>query len=387
MRIVVSIFIFFSLAACLQARGLRVAFVGDPQVDNETELGYARKSIYQDLKGRADIDLVVVLGDLVNDNPDLLSSSRQILDSLRCPWLAVPGNHDFDVSRDKGRIRDLVTWKQVIGYADTTFVVKNVRFALVNNVAYKERGGYEGEFNDMQIDWLDSLSKVTPSEMHFVLATHIPVSRTPQKTLLMEMFAGHKNVLLISGHTHTVARHWLEDNGKVEEVIAGAACGSWWRGQKDKDGVPYALQNCGAPRGYFVSDFGKKTYSHQYNAISEEDECSVYLDDKDGKSVLYVNVYGGHRDGKVEAKLPKYGWFNAFKSSETACEVKDVISFNNTLSRAERKKRKDEIIPLRRMKSPHLWALELPEGLFPDKVKIRYLDPYMSFSKKVQVKK
>ena len=375
------------LAVSLQARGLRVAFVGDPQVNDETELGYARETIYKDLLGRKDIDLVILLGDLVNDNPTLLSSSRQILDSLRCPWFAVPGNHDFDSYQDKGKIRDLATWKKVIGYADSTFVVENVRFALVNNVAYKSRGGYDGEFSERQMAWLDSLSKVTPLEMHIVLATHIPASRTAQKSLLMEMFAGYKNILFVSGHTHTVARHLLEDNGKVEEVIAGAACGSWWRGQKDKDGVPYALQNCGAPRGYFVTDFSKKTYSHQYCAISEKGECSVFQETKDGKNMLYVNVYGGYRDAKVEVRLPAHGWLDVMKSSETACEVKGVISFNNAMTREERKKRRDEIIPLRRMKSPHLWALELPGGISPDKVKVRYVDPNMSFSKVIHVKK
>ena len=64
--------------ACAGARGpLRVAFVGDPQVDNETELGYARASIYRELRERGDLDLVIILGDLVNDDVRLLARDVQ----------------------------------------------------------------------------------------------------------------------------------------------------------------------------------------------------------------------------------------------------------------------------------------------------------------------
>ena len=63
----------------LGARRLRVAFVGDPQVDNDTELGYARRSVYRELRERSDIDLAIFLGDLVNDDVALLAPSRASL--------------------------------------------------------------------------------------------------------------------------------------------------------------------------------------------------------------------------------------------------------------------------------------------------------------------
>ena len=101
----------------------KVAFVGDPQVDNATELGYARKSIYKELRERKDLDLVIVLGDIVNDDTSLLPATKQSLDSLSCPWLAVPGNHDRNLYREeKGRPRDLHCWEDTIGYVDTAFV-------------------------------------------------------------------------------------------------------------------------------------------------------------------------------------------------------------------------------------------------------------------------
>ena len=52
----------------------------------------------------------------------------------------------------------------------------------------------------------------------------------------------------------------------------------------------------------------------------------------------------------------------------------------------EKKKRGDEIIPLRRMKSPHLWVAELPEGLeVPQTLRVAYKDPMMSFKTRLTI--
>ena len=80
-----------------QGRVLRVALVGDPQVDNPVEMVYARRSIYRDLRGRRDLDLCIFLGDLVNVNMSLLLESLSVMDSLPFQSFMVPGNHDRDV--------------------------------------------------------------------------------------------------------------------------------------------------------------------------------------------------------------------------------------------------------------------------------------------------
>ena len=96
------------------AQKIRVAFVGDPQVDSETELSYARRSVYRELRERKDVDLAIFLGDLVNDKPELLEPTRATLDSLPYAWACVPGNHDRDVYKVKGKARDMATYSRVI---------------------------------------------------------------------------------------------------------------------------------------------------------------------------------------------------------------------------------------------------------------------------------
>lgn len=277
-----------------QGRVLRVALVGDPQVDNPVEMGYARRSIYRDLRGRRDVDLCIFLGDLVNDNMSLLPESLSVIDSLPFQSFMVPGNHDRDVYR--GRPRDLVTWKRVVGYVDTSFVRGNVRFIMMNNVRHAAAGmtDYVGGFTEKQKHWLDSVlvtdvargektsrgsvarsrrpsrGEVTPALT--ILATHIPFSQMKGRDSVLALIPEQARMLYVSGHTHFVSR----DNS-IPEVIAGATCGSWWRGVKDSDGVPYALQSCGAPRGYFVAEISRDgDYSLRYRCVGRDDEVSVW---------------------------------------------------------------------------------------------------------------
>lgn len=283
-----------------QGRVLRVALVGDPQVDNPVEMGYARRSIYRDLRGRRDVDLCIFLGDLVNDNMSLLPESLSVIDSLPFQSFMVPGNHDRDVYRESSssiyRPRDLSTWRKLVGYVDTSFVRGNVRFIMMNNVRHAAAGmtDYVGGFTEKQKHWLDSVlvtdatrggktsrgsvarsrrtshGSVTPALT--ILATHIPFSQMKGRDSVLALVPEHTRMLYVSGHTHFVSR-----NDSIPEVIAGATCGSWWRGVKDSDGVPYALQSCGAPRGYFVADIcSDGDYTLRYKCVGRDDEVSVW---------------------------------------------------------------------------------------------------------------
>ncbi len=285
-----------------QGRVLRVALVGDPQVDNPVEMGYARRSIYRDLRGRRDLDLCIFLGDLVNDNMSLLPESLSIIDSLPFPSFMVPGNHDRDVyhgTKSSGsmfRSRNLSTWRKLVGYVDTSFVRGNVRFIMMNNVRHAAAGmtDYVGGFTEKQKHWLDSVlvtdvargrkmsrgsvdrsrrpsrGEVTPALT--ILATHIPFSQMKGRDSVLALIPEHTRMLYVSGHTHFVSR-----DDSIPEVIAGATCGSWWRGVKDSDGVPYALQSCGAPRGYFVAEISRDgDYTLRYRCVGRDDEVSVW---------------------------------------------------------------------------------------------------------------
>ena len=453
-----------------QGRVLGGALVGDPQVDNPVEMGYARRSIYRDLRGRRDLDLCIFLGDLVNDNMSLLPESLSVIDSLPFQSFMVPGNHDRDVYRgakssgSMSRPRDLSTWRKLVGYVDTSFVRGNVRFIMMNNVRHAAAGmtDYVGGFTEKQKHWLDSVlvtdvarggkmsrgsvdrsrrpsrGKVTPALT--ILATHIPFSQMKGRDSVLALIPEHTRILYVSGHTHFVSR-----DDSIPEVIAGATCGSWWRGVKDSDGVPYALQSCGAPRGYFVAEISRDgDYRLRYRCVGMDDEVSVWgvrvecegavrpednivmgKDESEGVTVkdrgfvrakkdsgvyrLYINVFGGAPDGVVRVRGGRR-WrivsrgngvhdgadaqgFSRKKrdlvcerSTKTAPEVEQVIEFNASMSRDYRKSHRDEFIPLRRKPSTHLWqTTDFVSGPLPVYVNVVYRDSHMRFRQRVPV--
>ena len=451
-----------------QGRVLRVALVGDPQVDNPVEMGYARRSIYRDLRGRRDLDLCIFLGDLVNDNMSLLPESLSVIDSLPFQSFMVPGNHDRDVYRgakssgSMSRPRDLSTWRKLVGYVDTSFVRGNVRFIMMNNVRHAAAGmtDYVGGFTEKQKHWLDSVlvtdvarggkmssgsvdrsrrpsrGKVTPALT--ILATHIPFSQMKGRDSVLALIPEHTRILYVSGHTHFVSR-----DDSIPEVIAGATCGSWWRGIKDSDGVPYALQSCGAPRGYFVAEISRDgDYRLRYRCVGMDDEVSVWgvrvecegavrpednivmgKDESEGVTVkegggvyrLYINVFGGAPDGVVRVRggrrwrivsrgngvcvdngsdspdafmgsPRKKRYLVCERSTKTAPEVEQVIEFNASMSRDYRKSHRDEFIPLRRKPSTHLWqTTDFVSGPLPVYVNVVYRDSHMRFRQRVPV--
>lgn len=451
-----------------QGRVLRVALVGDPQVDNPVEMGYARRSIYRDLRGRRDLDLCIFLGDLVNDNMSLLPESLSVIDSLPFQSFMVPGNHDRDVYRgakssgSMSRPRDLSSWRKLVGYVDTSFVRGNVRFIMMNNVRHAAAGmtDYVGGFTEKQKHWLDSVlvtdvarggkmssgsvdrsrrpsrGKVTPALT--ILATHIPFSQMKGRDSVLALIPEHTRMLYVSGHTHFVSR-----DDSIPEVIAGATCGSWWRGVKDSDGVPYALQSCGAPRGYFVAEISRDgDYRLRYRCVGMDDEVSVWgvrvegegavrpednivmgKDESEGVTVkegggvyrLYINVFGGAPDGVVRVRggrrwrivsrgngvcvdngsdspdafmgsPRKKRYLVCERSTKTAPEVEQVIEFNASMSRDYRKSHRDEFIPLRRKPSTHLWqTTDFVSGPLPVYVNVVYRDSHMRFRQRVPV--
>lgn len=387
-----------------RGRVLRVALVGDPQVDDSTEMGYARRSVYRELQGRRDLDMCIFLGDLVNDNMSLLPESVGVVDSLPYQCFMVPGNHDRDVYRGPKsstyRRRDLSTWRKAVGYVDTSFVRGNVRFVLMNNVRPSDSGmtDYVGGFTDRQKHWLDSVlnrgvgetrgrkpSHVCGTPALTILATHIPFSQMKGRDSVLALIPDISRLLFVSGHTHFVSR-----DDSIPELIAGAACGSWWRGVRDSDGIPYALQSCGAPRGYFIADIHRDgTYGLSYKCIgrpaSEQLSAWAVPTDSTGRSYrLYINVFGGSSDGVVRISGLGRETYSCERSLMAAPEVEQVIRLNASRSRDYRMAHRDEFIPLRRKPSPHLWqTTDLISGPLPAHVNVIYRDAHMRIRQRV----
>ncbi|MCF0176260.1 MAG: calcineurin-like phosphoesterase C-terminal domain-containing protein [Bacteroidales bacterium] len=391
------------------ARGFRVAFVGDPQVDDALELGFARNSIYRELRERKDLDFIIFLGDLVNDKPSLLAPSKAALDSLGTPYFCVPGNHDRDVPADRIQVRDVDDYTALFGSPDTAFVRGGVHFILMNDVRLEGRAGYEGGFSVRQKEWLASVLRDIPERALTVFATHIPFNELSGADTLAAMMEGRPHLLSVSGHTHCVRRHELSlkvprisssynserhsssDPAAVtiDELVAGATCGTWWRGPEDSHGIPVATMGCGAPRGYFVADFTRRGYRLAFKAVGEDENVQGSAKFLPDERKLLINCFGGHEDGTLEVKIGD-GWRRLARVSRKAPEVEAVLAYNKSLSREQRKATGRGYMPMLNRPSPHVWELVLSaedfgttkKGAASGTLDIRYRDPHMSFTAK-----
>jgi len=200
---------------------------------------------------------------------------------------------------------------------------------------------------------------------------------------LATILKDRNNLLLVSGHTHTVRRHVLEFPGgmKVEELVAGASCGTWWRGVPDEYGIPVATMGCGAPRGYFTSEFSRKDYSLGYKVVGRPDSVQASaFQTGDG---LLLNVYGGHLDGELKLLMPD-GWKTCRRAAVQAPECKAISDYNSSLTRAERRELGRAYIPMLNRHSPHVWILD--DAAAPGEVvRIMYSDAHMNFETEVPV--
>lgn len=358
-----------------------MAFVGDPQVDNAQELDYARASIYSELKARKDLDLVVILGDLVNDNPELLAPSKASLDSLPCPWVCVVGNHD----RDMEGIRLTREFENVLGYRDTAFVMKGVKFICMDDVRLEGRAGYIGGFRDSQKHWLDSVLTSTPPKMKAVICTHIPLNEFRARDTLETILSRHKDILLASAHTHNPLRKTLTLGGRdYEDFGAGATCGTWWRGLPDEHGIPAATMFSGDPRGYYIADFRGKRLRLSYKTVGSDRKASATLGEE---GELIVNIYGASADGRVKVRTREGRWTAATREERIAPESQAVIDFNLSKDRDYRREHREEFIPMLRHRSEHIWVLPAA-GVTPgQELRIRYRDARMKVNCTVNIRR
>ena len=322
--------------------------MGDPQVDNPKELDFARRTIYQELRARRDLDFVIVLGDLVNENPALIAPSEATLDSLGCPWMRIQGNHDG---------QDFP--------ADTTFVLGGVRYILLNRYSLRENRQNIPDSVSLRL-----LGSIEPGQKTIV-CTHVPI-----KDSIMEKYGS--DVFFVSAHEHIIIRRMLRCG--AEFLCAGATCGSFWRGVRDSDGIPNALMNCGAPRGYFIADIDPSRndwHRLSYKCVGRKtsEKLSVHL--RDGR--LVFNVYGGSRAGRLQARIGGK-WYSIPFNGVVAPEAQDIIDWNKAnMTRERRRTSREEYIPMRTLKSTHTWTVEVPSGLTQKKIRVRYADPSSSF--------
>ncbi len=284
----------FALYKVDESSKFRVAVAGDPQVYNDTEIDYLRDSLVKEVRA-SQAQFCITEGDNVGDDLSLFPRYLSVMGKMGIPVYYVPGNHDMnlDAREDKD---SLDTFKNYIGATYYSFNYGKVHFVVLDAMEYpsKDTGGsYAGKVDATQLQWLANDLSFVPMDHLIVLNLHIPLVSDINRSSKKHQVENRKaiNVLLkgrraisLAGHTHTVARFFPGDQldgwgepTPIEQTIVGAASGSWWSGNLDKDGVPLSYMRCGAPRGHMNYDFEQSNYIAEYKAHARPRKQQMHL--------------------------------------------------------------------------------------------------------------
>ncbi|MEL7547842.1 MAG: calcineurin-like phosphoesterase family protein [Pseudomonadota bacterium] len=278
--------------------------LGDTQSYSNTEVGYVRDSVVDDILALSDTDrpdCLIALGDVLGDDFGMLPRLADVIATVEAPQWWVHGNHDFDFDADRDA-DSADSWRNLYGPNYYAFEIGQVVFVVLDNVVYpcgpedaetpgrefcvsEDRKLYNGRIPDDQMQFVENLLAETDDDKLIVFAHHIPFltyvnqNTAPHQTdNVGELYAlvGDRPALSLSGHTHTLENMspgdrfsgWKElvgiDALPFRHIVAGAVSGAWFQGDFDIYGVPMSLQRLGAPRGWLDLEFDGNAYVETY---------------------------------------------------------------------------------------------------------------------------
>lgn len=345
--------------------------IGDVQIGDQQELEYASRTLFPELLVADSSSINLFLGDQVNNNLAMLSDVKRTIEYLPMKSWTVIGNHDRNV--DSVRINQERTYNEVFGSSIYAFNEGNVHFITINNVYGTGIRSYTGHISERQLRFVKNDLRRVSENKQLVICMHIPLAYTDNADALIQLLEGRGNVLVLTGHMHQVDRHIM--NGMrvcIHELTVGASCGFWWVGEKDWEGIPTALMQCGTPRNYFVFNFTEKDYSFRFKGIGLDankqmniwvagiDSTDVYVETLKNKRLGEVNatIYGASDSTIVRCKIDNNEWMVCEKQKELDSNVARLMAWNRLKVYPTKFSRRN---PFRNSPSSQVWSIQLPE--------------------------
>ncbi len=315
--------------------GLRVLVFADPQPKSRVDVGYYERDIVEPLLAGAGAgqagDLGLSLGDIVDDDLSLYPAMQRATARLGLPWLHVPGNHDMDLDA-AGDDDALLTFRRHFGPDTFAWEEPEANFVVLDDVIFLpgQRPAYIGGLRQDQFAFLERYLRGADRRRLLVVAVHIPLFepegrdtfRDADRERLFALLRDFPKVLLLSAHNHT-QRHVFHDAASgwhgaapLHEYNVGAACGAFWSGVKDAQGIPDATMADGTPNGHALLTIRPHgDYALAWRNARDPDDAQIGLH---APKVLrrgaypafgvYANVYMGRDDTRVEFRVDGGEW-------------------------------------------------------------------------------
>jgi hypothetical protein len=302
----------------------------DPQPANDREVGYLDRTLSQPLAAGAAqrYQFGITLGDVTYDRPDLYPAINASLGRLGIPWFSVNGNHDLELGQ-AGEAA-VQSYETTFGPSTYAFYWGKALFIALNDVRHLGGPRYLGGLRADQWAFLESMLRHTSRDVLVVPFFHIPLFspdptnaetfRLADRVRLFALLRDRPNVLLLSGHTH-YTRHVFYTNAEgwygaapLHEANLAAACGGFWGGAPDENGIPIATMSDGTPPGYteLMIDGTKAQVAYRPARHPADDQLAVHapkaIAPQQGYISYYANVYDGHDGWTIEGRVDDRGW-------------------------------------------------------------------------------
>lgn len=393
----------FGLHRTRRRADLDVLVMSDPQPKSDVDVGYYERDIVEPLRREGDrpaADLGLTLGDIVNDVPGLYPRMIAATVRLGAPWLHVAGNHDVDAHASTDADA-LATFHRTFGPDTFAWEEPQADFVLLDDVISMpgHKPAYVGGLRDDQFRFLEHYLPTHDPRRLLVIGVHIPLFpdggetfRTADRERLFAVLRDVPRVLVLSGHGH-VQRHVFHDastgwhgTAPLHEYNLGAACGAYWSGAKDAEGIPDATMADGTPNGTArlrVDTRGAYTLAWQPARTTSDHGPLTRAMRVHAPRVLrhgaypawgvYANVWMGTADERVEYRVDGGDWqpMKRVLQPDPWLMAENVRDDGATALRGY--DRSPEAEP-----STHLWRGALPTSLAigEHRVEIRAQDPW-----------
>jgi hypothetical protein len=272
----------------------------------------------------------------------------------------------------------------------------NANFILLDDVIYggAEQRGYVGGLRKDQFEFLSALLPQLDRSKRLILGAHIPLFdalpgverfRRSDRERLFDLLKDFDKPLLITAHGH-VQRHYYhseKDGWKggapLHEYNIGAACGGFWGGAKDAEGIPDAMMADGTPNGYArVMIEGSGDYRLEWFGARDSEQRGialhaprVLLSGAWPNVGLYANVFMGQAGDRVEVRIDGGEW----EPMQRVLEADPRLLTINLAADAA-----DHVVgdsrAVEAAVSSHLWRISLPTDLVlgEHRVDVRAID-------------
>lgn len=321
-----------------------MVLMGDPQVYAQDQINYLGEVATDELLD-ANYEFAVVLGDLVGNTLPLIPTVKETLGLTKKPNYFVLGNHD----RDRGNFDDATksdndSYEKDLGPDYYSFNWGEAHFLVLNDVlTYQNRNEKGSDYipgiHETQIKFIENDLKTVSSDKLIVVCAHIPFFFGDKKDAttkrMLDLLSNHKNVFMATGHAHNQLQLFFdEDEGwnnpqPVHQLVAGAICGNWWRGEYDMFGIPGSMMRDGTPRGYWFMHINGNEYQLEYKASGMDKSKQMHIwvpqyfemfdtlsnSDPEIKDI-WINVYAGNEFTDVKMRIDGGGWKTAERQEE-----------------------------------------------------------------------